>query len=372
MRKDWLNITAKVAAKMHVQKIAFKVAYACLPMRKREWTSHQAEDYLARLWKDKEQSCLRDNHVEEHPKYDVQIIVAAYNMSAYIAECVESILNQQTHYRWHLIVVNDGSTDATAAILEHYVSDERLTVITQPNGGLSAARNRGLQHISARYIMFVDADDRLEQGAIEKLVNRAEKENWDIVEGNHRYFAGDRVLRVSGHKEGDTDLCGMACSKVYRSKIWKHIGFSLGYWYEDTIDWQLIYQMGWRMTSIPDIVYNYRANDAGITRGNNTSPRRIETYWITKHLLEDAHQLGAKPTVSYYETFLRQCVLNTHRVAMLGDRQADYALFVAHRALKEQYFSTLSTGHPVLQVIDRTFRENNFRLYYLYILFFAR
>lgn len=371
MRKDWLNMVAKAAAKMHLQQAVFNVAYACMPMRKRAWTSRQAEDYLGRLWKDKEQSCLRDNHIDAAPEYDVQIIVAAYNMAAYIAECVDSILNQQTRYRWHLIVVNDGSTDATEAILEHY-ADERMTVITQPNGGLSAARNRGLQHIVARYILFVDADDRLEPGAIEALVSKAEKEKWDIVEGNHRYFAGDKVLRVSGHKEGDTDLYGMACAKVYRAEIWRHIGFSLGYWYEDTIDWQLIYQMGWKMTAIPEIVYNYRANDSGITRGNNTSPRRIETYWITKHLLADAHQLGAKPTTSYYETFLRQCVLNTSRVAILGNRQADYALFVAHCALKEQYFASFSTGHSELQVIDRALRTGDFRLYLLYILFLTR
>ena len=89
----------------------------------------------------------------------ISVPMPAYNAERFIAEAVESILNQ-TFRDFELIIVNDGSTDGTLAIAERYAAqDERVTVVSQPNGGISAARNRGLSVAKGEWIAVMDSDD---------------------------------------------------------------------------------------------------------------------------------------------------------------------------------------------------------------------
>ena len=87
------------------------------------------------------------------------IIVPAYNVAQYIEECIESILNQD-YDNYEIIVVDDGATDETPKILDEIASkSEKVRVIHQKNGGLSAARNSGIEAASGEYILFLDGDD---------------------------------------------------------------------------------------------------------------------------------------------------------------------------------------------------------------------
>ena len=99
----------------------------------------------------------------------ISVIVPVYNTEAYLAECLDSLINQ-TWTDLEIICVNDGSSDNSAAILAKYAEkDIRIRVITQENGGLSAARNSGLRAAAGDYVCFVDSDDRLEKIACERL-----------------------------------------------------------------------------------------------------------------------------------------------------------------------------------------------------------
>lgn len=111
----------------------------------------------------------------------VSIIVPVYNVEKYLRECVDSIL-RQTYRELQIILVDDGSPDGSGAICDEYaLRDDRVTVIHSENGGLSAARNRGLSLCEGDYILFVDSDDWLEDNAVEVLVNKAKADQLDIL-----------------------------------------------------------------------------------------------------------------------------------------------------------------------------------------------
>lgn len=90
---------------------------------------------------------------------EVSIIVPFYNAALYLEECITSILSQ-TFSEWELILIDDGSTDDSAAISKKWQGkDSRIKLYCKQNGGVSSARNLGLEHASGKYIMFVDSDD---------------------------------------------------------------------------------------------------------------------------------------------------------------------------------------------------------------------
>ena len=97
------------------------------------------------------------------------IIIPVYNVEPYLRECLDSVL-AQTFPDWEAVCVDDGSTDGSAAILADYAArDSRIRIVTQPNGGLSAARNTGLDYARGDYILFLDSDDWLGHKALEIL-----------------------------------------------------------------------------------------------------------------------------------------------------------------------------------------------------------
>ncbi len=124
----------------------------------------------------REGSCYSD---EKRPK--VSIIIPVYNVEDYLAECIESVINQSFR-DLELICINDGSTDNSLAILEEYAAiDDRITVISQKNQGLSGARNTGLEYVRGEFVEFLDSDDMLDEQSIETLYSYASAENLDVV-----------------------------------------------------------------------------------------------------------------------------------------------------------------------------------------------
>ena len=111
----------------------------------------------------------------------VSIIIAAYNVEKYIGRCLKSVINQ-TYENIEVIVVNDGSTDNTLEeILKIQNLDNRIKVCNQKNLGVMSARKNGFNNATKKYVLFVDGDDWLDEEAIEKLYNKAENSNSEIV-----------------------------------------------------------------------------------------------------------------------------------------------------------------------------------------------
>lgn len=109
----------------------------------------------------------------------LSVILPVYNVETFLGECLDSVL-AQTFRDFELIAIDDGSSDGSAAILERYArADKRIRVVRQPNAGLGAARNRGLEISSGKYVHFVDSDDILEPTTYERVIGEMESHDLD-------------------------------------------------------------------------------------------------------------------------------------------------------------------------------------------------
>lgn len=135
----------------------------------------------------------------------VSIVVPAYNVETEIEDCIRSV-QQQTYPEWELLVVNDGSKDSTAAIVEKVAAeDSRIHLFNQQNAGVSSARNTGIREASGIYIAFLDGDDMWEPEFLEEMIAAKEKYHVPMVYCgySHLYTGGIRrkftYPYVNGH-----------------------------------------------------------------------------------------------------------------------------------------------------------------------------
>ena len=114
----------------------------------------------------------------------ISVIIPVYNDEKYIKKCLDSIINQ-TFKNIEVIIIDDGSTDKTLEMCSEYAtSDDRIVVIHKENGGVSSARNLGLEKASGELITFVDGDDYIELNTYEKCIGLFEKESVEAVRFN--------------------------------------------------------------------------------------------------------------------------------------------------------------------------------------------
>ena len=114
----------------------------------------------------------------------ISVIIPVYGVEKYIRQCLESVINQ-SYKNLEIIVVNDGTKDNSMKIVEEYLEDKRIKVINKENGGLSSARNRGIEEATGEYISFVDSDDWINLDLYRKIVENIKDEDvliFDILE----------------------------------------------------------------------------------------------------------------------------------------------------------------------------------------------
>lgn len=110
----------------------------------------------------------------------ISVVVPIYNVENFLEKCVDSILSQ-TYSNLEIILINDGSQDNCLKICRNYeLKDSRIIVIDKKNGGLSSARNAGIDKATGKYIMFIDSDDYIEKNMVEKLYNNISLNDADI------------------------------------------------------------------------------------------------------------------------------------------------------------------------------------------------
>ena len=133
--------------------------------------------------------------------YKVSVIVAAYNIQDYIIKCLDSIA-KQTYNNLEVIVVDDGSSDNTGKLADEFAeNDNRFIVIHKENGGVSSARNRGIDVASGEFIGFVDGDDTIEVDMYEMLVNNAIKYDADISHCGYKLIENGKEILMHGTGE---------------------------------------------------------------------------------------------------------------------------------------------------------------------------
>lgn len=181
----------------------------------------------------------------------VSVVVPIYKVEKYLNRCIDSILNQ-TYKDIEVILVDDGSPDRCGIIAEEYAAaDPRIKVIHKVNGGLSDARNAGMQHITGNYTMFVDSDDWLSSSAIDMLMTTCKRYKADVVQSAFYYAYEDYLL--FDHKQyspkgkpvilnreslmyelvKNERVKNFAWGKLYKTSILHGIPFKKGVLFED-------------------------------------------------------------------------------------------------------------------------------------------
>lgn len=127
----------------------------------------------------------------------VSCIIPVYNTEKYLRRCIESVL-AQTFVDWEMLLIDDGSTDASGSICDEYAAkDERIRVFHKENGGISSARNLGLNYAQGEWIFFVDSDDSLPKTSLESLLARSSDAN--IIAGGFFVVGGGKKRTTLRH-----------------------------------------------------------------------------------------------------------------------------------------------------------------------------
>ena len=232
----------------------------------------------------------------------ISVIVPVYNVERYIRECIDSILSQ-TFTDWELILVDDGSTDSCPSVLDAYAStDRRIRVIHKENGGLSSARNSGLECARGEFIVFVDGDDALYPEALKQLMDVHSETDADLVEGSFTYGKsvpkikrGDYTVKIYTPRDAIEDvlyqkiLLPSAWGKLYRKKLFGNIRFREGILYEDLDVFYLLFAECNKIAFVSAPVYFYRMASGSILHVWNR--RRADVLDVTerieKHIAEN-------------------------------------------------------------------------------------
>lgn len=216
----------------------------------------------------------------------VSVIVPVYNTENFLERCLNSLVNQ-TLNDMEIIVVNDGSTDASQEIIDRFANDfpNIIRAYRKKNGGLSSARNYGLDMATGEYIGFIDSDDYVELDMFEKMYNKACSRNFDVVVCDVRYVYKEKNFIASSRINNDliskdqvknhmVDIYPAAWNKIYKCNLF-NVRFKKGIWYEDV---EFLYRLFPYVNSIGVVkepLINYVQRDGAIT---HTFDERVYDY----------------------------------------------------------------------------------------------
>ena len=282
------------------------------------------------------------------------VIIPCFNYGAYVEEAVESAL-KQTLQNVQVIVVDDGSTDErTRHVLRKLESIERIRVMHQPNRGLSAARNAGINATQARYICCLDADDRIDQTYLEKTVALLEVRK-DIGIGYPlvKLFGDeDRIWRT---RDLDARLLlernTIPAAAVFRREAWEQVGgydedMRLGY--EDWEFWLRIARLGYRGRLVPDLLIEHRRH--GRTMTHHAQERHQELAGV----IRDRHR-NVTRTLRKLPTYVpvEQAFSNLSRRPSLGTDPFLVLARVSHATLRELDSNALTAQATTVCIFQR-------------------
>lgn len=269
------------------------------------------------------------NDLSKMNEVKISVIIPAYQVESYLRECVDSVLSQ-TYQDYEVILVDDGSTDGTAAICDAYArADNRVTVIHQKNGGLSDARNTGINSAAGDYVLFLDSDDFYSCcDALSMLAERAQITGADVIQFSYEKYdeeSGSREPYLKTNDSMPTVLSSAqqleylfahglyiasACNKmIRRSLLDEHLRFKKGIYSED-IDWcARLLVCAQSFDYLAEQLYSYRQHSSSIRHTINDKKCRdlteniLKCFDLVRQACDEKKQVLMSYTAFQYGTF---------------------------------------------------------------------
>ena len=308
----------------------------------------------------------------------ITIIIPVYNSEDTLSRCIDSILSQ-TFHDWELLLIDDGSSDKSGEICDRYaVKDQRIQVFHKKNGGVSSARNIGLDHAKGEWITFVDADDFIKKLYLAHLLEHSQKQV-DLVISYAEIYNGDDIIQKESYPaklvddanfesmfiENDMHLHTSPWSKLYKRNIIEeyHLRFCEGMHIGEDAVFLYSYMLYSNKIYIShDTDYNYFAYVAGsLTKRVNLLASEILAYNQIRSIVESMiFQKSIKdPTAlnnlnwliaSYQRRILSALYHNKvqkqKRLSILKESNWIYYIkYIQSGSLKEQILITLLKAH---------------------------
>ncbi|MDR2666568.1 MAG: glycosyltransferase [Holosporales bacterium] len=231
----------------------------------------------------------------------VSVIIPVYNSEKYLKKCLNSVVNQ-TLQNIEIILVDDGSTDASKFIGESYARDDkRIIIIGQENKKQGAARNRGIEIANGRYIGFVDSDDFIDTSYFEKLLNAAVKYDADIAMASvvkiakHRRKCKWKIVKEAVyHTDFDKFIrCNQNKNTAPYNKIYKtelivehSLRFPEGVFYEDGPFSVMAVHYSRTFVTVPNVNYYYTQNATSTVNSKQTTRHKTDAVNAKKRILQ--------------------------------------------------------------------------------------
>lgn len=275
----------------------------------------------------------------------VSVIIPAYNAAQFLAETIQSVL-AQSYRNWELLIINDGSTDNTTEVAEHYCQyDPRIQLYSQPNQGVSTARNLGIELAQGALIAFLDADDRWFP---HKLT--AHIEHLTATPPVGVSFAKASFIKHSGDPTGTISSGCLSHLKpedflyenptittsnlVVRRELFDQIGcFDPAMSYSEDLDWlfRVMCSKRWMVQGIDQVLIEYRTTGKGLS----SSLYRIEEGW--RYLIDKAQKIAPEIVEQHYSiaqaVHLRYLARQSIRLGLPSEIGVDFMT----RALKSDW-----------------------------------
>lgn len=218
----------------------------------------------------------------------ISVIVPIYNTEKYLVECVESI-RKQTYSNIEIILVDDGSTDASIEICDEFAEkDSRVRVFHKENEGVAVARNFGIQHSNGQYVVIVDSDDVAVDKMIEVLYTQIKENDADIAVGNYYIYdesdgnfyyyiteadycvevlsPQELIDRQAGAWKWNSTAFMLTTFKLYKKVLFDDVSFTHGRRFDDEASTHRLFLRSKKTVFVNDNVYLYRRRSGSIMR----------------------------------------------------------------------------------------------------------
>ena len=295
----------------------------------------------------------------------ISVVIPVYNVEKYLRECVDSVL-RQTYSNYEIILVDDGATDSSGMICDEYLTlDSRVKVIHQKNGGLSVARNTGLNNAKGDYIYFLDSDDYIEDVTLEHLVKCVNEEHPDFIffdgyvffdecedDGSMSHFVRNRkyetnvgrncILELLNNDEYRTPVQFLLLKHEYLIK--NNLMFYPGILHEDELFTFLVYHYNGKCSHVHEQLYARRIRPGSIMTGSKWL-RRYDSMMIVYQEIEKKYE--DYPAMNRYLTREAKWLLGNYYKLEENDQKM---VEDRHNALKKNIISHKGYGDIKLKI----------------------